>query len=142
MLIARDYFPLGTGLASFGSHASRIYYSSVYFEYGLSNVWGLSPQFSGFITDTFWPMVVGEGGVVSLISYVCFLGVLIRVAWQTAKDRLVTPELRFFGLFVLFVLVGSLLESTSSHIYDATMQSSFVMIPAGALLIRRSKSAS
>lgn len=137
VLIARDHFPFGTGLATFGSHASRIYYSNTYVEYGLSNVWGLSPEFSGFITDTFWPMVLGEGGVISLAGYMLFLGFLTRVAWRLARSRTASDDERFLGTFALFVLVGSLLESTSSHIYDSTMQSAFVMLPMGALLSLR-----
>jgi hypothetical protein len=133
LLIARDHFPLGTGLASFGSYASRLYYSPTYVAYGISNIWGLSPQFSGFITDTFWPMVLGEGGVFTLVCYVMFLSFIGRTAWNAARSPQTTVERRFLAIFVLFVLVGSLLESTSSHIYDATMQSALVMIPAGAL---------
>jgi hypothetical protein len=133
VLIARDHFPLGAGLASFGSYASRLYYSPTYVAYGLSNIWGLSPQFSGFITDTFWPMVLGEGGVLTLACYGTFLFLLLRAAWGAARSPDSTSERRFLALFVLFVLMGSLLESTSSHIYDATMQSALVMMPAGAL---------
>jgi hypothetical protein len=134
LLIARDHFPFGTGLATFGSHASRIYYSQTYVEYGISHIWGLSPQFSAFITDTFWPMVFGEGGVVTFVAYVAFLSILIRSAWRVARSSHASIDERFFATFVLFVLVGSLLESTSSHIYDSTMQSALVMIPAGMLL--------
>jgi hypothetical protein len=134
VLIARDRFPFGTGLATFGSHASRIYYSDTYVQYGLSNIWGLSPEFSGFITDTFWPMVLGEGGAITLISYSVFLIVLFRVSWQLARSNRSGDEIRFFATFALFALAASLLESTSSHIYDATMQSALVMIPAGMLL--------
>jgi hypothetical protein len=133
LLIARDHFPLGTGLASFGSYASRLYYSQTYVDYGLSSIWGLSPQFSGFVTDTFWPMVLGEGGVVTLVCYGLFLMFLVQTAWRSARSPETTTDRRFLSIFVLFVLAGSLLESTSSHIYDATMQSALVMIPSGAL---------
>lgn len=134
LLIARDHFPLGTGFATFGSHASRIYYSEVYVEYGLSSIWGLSPEFSGFVTDTFWPMVLGQGGVITLAAYVALLSLLVRFAWRMARSSNIGSDARCFAMFVLFVLLSSILESTSSHIYDATMHSALVMIPVGVLL--------
>ena len=33
-----DYLPFGTGLASFGTHASGVYYSNIYTKYGIDSV--------------------------------------------------------------------------------------------------------
>ncbi|MDR1809932.1 MAG: hypothetical protein LBR34_05980, partial [Prevotella sp.] len=43
-----DYFPFGSGLASFGSFHSGVYYSPLYEEYGLDMVWGLEPESPDF----------------------------------------------------------------------------------------------
>jgi O-antigen ligase len=131
VLIAVDHFPFGTGLASFASHASRVYYSDVYHRYGLANIWGLSPQYPEFITDTFWPMVLGEGGVLALVAYFCFFLLLAKHFWAAARRTDVKREHRFLLLAAFFLLIGSISESTSSHIYDSTMQSALVMIPVG-----------
>jgi hypothetical protein len=131
VLIAADNFPFGTGLASFASHASRVFYSDVYYHYGLTNVWGLSPQFPEFITDTFWPMVLGEGGVAALVAYLGFFVALGSQFWHGAKQADISREHRFLLLAACFLLVGSISESTSSHVYDSTMQSALVMIPVG-----------
>src|SRR6185436_21024610 len=85
ILIARDHFPLGTGLATFGSHASKLFYSRVYSDYGISEVYGLSPRDSNFITDTFWPMVAGEGGVICLLAYAGFFWLLLAASWRAAR---------------------------------------------------------
>ena len=132
LAIARDYFPFGTGLASFGSYASAVYYSDVYTSYGLSTVWGLTPSYSAYITDTFWPMVLGQGGVISFVPYVLIFVLLVRTFWSAARLPNTSKEDRFIALCALFLVLGSLLESTSSHIYDTSMQSALVMIPAGA----------
>ncbi len=129
--IARDHFPFGTGLASFGSYASAVYYSGVYTDYGLASVWGLSPNYPAFITDTFWPMVLGQGGVASFVPYLLFLVLLLKTNWSVARQTTCSREDRFLALTALFLVVGSLFESTSSHIYDTTMQSALVMVPAG-----------
>ena len=60
--IARDYFPLGAGLGRFASAGSRLEYSPIYARYGLDEVFGLRPSDAQFITDTFWPRILGETG--------------------------------------------------------------------------------
>ena len=51
--IAIDYFPFEAGLGRYGSWMSRVYYSPVYYKYGLSDVYDLSPAAPNFINDTF-----------------------------------------------------------------------------------------
>jgi hypothetical protein len=131
LAIALDHVPFGTGLASFGSHASRVYYSDVYYRYGLSKVWGLSPDFPEFITDTFWPMIIGEGGIAGLLTYLFFFGILGTRFWRTARQTELARTQRFLVLAAFFLLVGSIAESTASHIYNSTMQSALVMVPLG-----------
>jgi len=76
--IAMDYFPLGIGFATFGSHFSMVYYSSVYYLYGINNVWGLVEGQVSYASDVFWPMILGQFGFVGLIAYVLFIFVLYR----------------------------------------------------------------
>jgi len=133
MLIARDHFPLGTGLASFASHASKLYYSPVYQEYGLATMYGLSAHDPEYITDTYWPMVLGEGGVVCLIGYLAFLGILARVAWKLARSGEDLPGGSAVPMLALMLLVGSFIESMASHIYGSSLQASLVMVPLGMM---------
>jgi hypothetical protein len=131
VLIARDYFPFGSGLASFASHASKLFYSDTYRAYGLSNMYGLSERFSEYITDTFWPMVLGEGGVFCLAGYATFFWLLLAAMWRAARRSGEDPASTFLYTATLFLLVGSLLESTASHIYGSSLQAALVLIPAG-----------
>ena len=39
--ILLDYFPFGAGFGTFATAASAVYYSPLYYKYGLSQVWGL-----------------------------------------------------------------------------------------------------
>lgn len=78
--VASDYFPLGTGFGSFGSYMSRVYYSPIYYSYGLNKIYGLM-NLSGadlFISDTFWPMVLGQTGVLGMFCYIGTLVVIYR----------------------------------------------------------------
>lgn len=129
--IAKDHFPLGTGLASFGSHASIMEYSEVYRQYGLAEVWGLSPRFSGFATDTYWPMVLGQGGGVSLLAYLVFLFVLGRATLRALRAEHVSPRIRFLALVGAFLLIASFVESFASHIYGYSLKAALIFVPLG-----------
>jgi hypothetical protein len=106
-----------------------MFYSDTYREYGVSQVWGLSEDAPLFITDTYWPMVLGQGGVLGLAAFATFLALLARGAiGLLRRDDLPAPR-RFLGLAAVFVLSGSAMESVASHVYGATLQSALVFVP-------------
>lgn len=77
--ISKDYFPLGVGFGKFGSPTSQQIESDVYWKYGIDTVYGLNYQYnSNFMSDTFWPMILGETGVLGLLMYVIILIVIFK----------------------------------------------------------------
>lgn len=66
-----DYFPFGSGLASYGSFFSGEYYSPLYYKLGIDNIWGLSPRMNNFISDTFFPSLAQEG-VLGIVLFLLF----------------------------------------------------------------------
>lgn len=76
--IASDYAPFGSGFATFGSAVTSEmqYYSSLYYQYGLSTVYGLTPGDASFLSDTFWPTVLGQFGWIGIL---CFAGMLVKL---------------------------------------------------------------
>lgn len=109
ILIARQSFPLGGGFATFGSAvtADPNYYSPLYYLYGLANIWGLEPDNILFISDTFWPVVLGEFGFLGLGLYVSALGLLMLICYRIGPTvRIAT--LTAFG----YLLISSTSEST------------------------------
>ncbi len=84
VLVLWDHFLLGSGLASFATSPSStdINYSNLYYEYGLDNVWGLSPSYDSFISDTFYPALAQFG----MVGVVLFIYVWV---WFGQKLRLV-----------------------------------------------------
>lgn len=70
-MIMYDYFPFGSGLASFASYGSMANYSNLYYEYGIDKVYGLSPQKPDFICDAFYPSLA-QFGVVGIILFIYF----------------------------------------------------------------------
>ena len=70
-IIFKDYIPFGSGLGSFATNAARVHFSPLYYRYNLTGIWGLSPKFSGFIADAFYP-TLAEFGIVGVLLFVWF----------------------------------------------------------------------
>jgi hypothetical protein len=131
--LASDYFPFGPGFGVFGGFASQMYYSSIYYEYGLSRVWGLSPEYSRFMMDAFWPHVLGQFGFFGLAAFcMIFIGIWRPVlqVYRNAK----TPWLRAIALASLLTFVEALVESTAESTFESTL-SAFMIFGLAALAV-------
>jgi len=118
LAIARDFFPLGAGLGRFGSYMSGAHYSPLYDRYGLVDVHGLRPNDPNAVSDTFWPMVLGELGPVGLAGVAAFAGLLLQRLWTSAK-RTSSLALRALALGSLFAFVQGLVASLTAATYVA-----------------------
>ena len=116
--VARDYFPLGAGLGRYASPMSRIDFSPLYARYGLDRIWGLTPEYDAYITDTFWPHVLGEIGVFGLIAYLVFISAVGLGLWRATRS-LVDPFTHAFALGALMAFVHTLVESLASSMYES-----------------------
>ena len=105
--IANRYWPLGSGFATYASNitAQPGYYSDLYYQYGLSSVYGLEPGNIMFLSDTFWPIVIGQFGWLGLSIYLAMLACLCmgRVRSSLGKG---------FGLHAVLLLFCYLFVST------------------------------
>ncbi|MBC1499771.1 hypothetical protein HB943_04080 [Listeria weihenstephanensis] len=100
--IAKEHLPFGAGLGMFGSNASRIHYSPLYFKYHLSNVWGLSSINPAFITDSYWAMIIGETGFIGAILLLAlFITTLIAILRLTSGDFKIKLMVAFPFIYAL-----------------------------------------
>lgn len=107
--IMQDYFPIGTGFGTFASSEAAKNYSQVYFLYDLNSVYGLSAEKYTFSSDTFWPIIMGQTGVIGTISYVYVLIQLFRGMVKIRKDNNVAYA---GGVFTFaYLLISSTSES-------------------------------
>jgi hypothetical protein len=136
LAIARDEFPLGAGLGRFGSHLSREQYSPLYAQYGLDRIVGLTPRTPIAVTDTFWPMILGEAGVIGLGAGGAFFGLLTRDLWRAAAQR-PPATVHAFRLGALAVFVEALVRSLASPLFVAPPIAYFVFGAAALALSRR-----
>ena len=119
-LIAADHFPLGAGLGRYGSPLSRgDTFSPLYHEYGLDHIWGLTPHYDFYITDTFWPHILGEAGVFVLIAYLVYMSALGLAVWRATRT-LTDAFSHAFALGALTAFVLALVESAASSMYESS----------------------
>lgn len=66
-----DFFPLGSGMGTFGVAAAADFYSPLYYKYHLDKVWGLMPENPMFLADAFYP-TLAQFGVVGVLLFGIF----------------------------------------------------------------------
>jgi hypothetical protein len=116
--VARDYFPLGAGLGRYGSWMSRVDFSPLYSKYHLTRIRGLRPSNSQYVTDTFWPQILGELGVFGLLLYIGFMATLGLMLWREA-GRFDGPLLQIFRLGTGMVFAQAIIESFASSMFHS-----------------------
>lgn len=71
LVILGDYFPLGSGMGTFACNGAWKYYSPLYYEYHLTDIWGLSPDTGFFICDAYYP-TLAQFGIVGVFFFCWF----------------------------------------------------------------------
>jgi hypothetical protein len=130
--IARDFFPWGAGLGRFGSYMSEAQYSPLYARYGLTQVYGLGPDNPVAISDTYWPMVLGETGILGMAGMIVFLGLVTIGLWRRSQGFVVAAS-RAFALGALFVMLEGLVGSLTAPTYVASPIAYWVFGAAAAV---------
>ena len=109
--IALDYFPLGSGLGTFGSLASITnWYSDLYFQYGVAYIGANSPddvaRNNYTILDTFWPHIIGELGYIGTFFYLILWTYPLFKSFKIYKSTIDQDikGLAFFVFLILFIM--------------------------------------
>lgn len=117
-MLLMDYFPFGTGLASFATYASSLNYSTLYYEYGLDKIHGLSPDAPSFITDAFYPSLAqfGVAGIVLFVSFWAY--VYICLDRKVKRNPQVSRYIYGIGVTIIgFILIENIGSTTFSQHY-------------------------
>jgi hypothetical protein len=134
ILIARDHAPLGAGLGRYASHMSRVEYSPMYVDYGLAEINGLREQNPKFVTDTFWPQILGELGAIGLFGYAAFLAFIGWDLLKLARRREAPSIARILFLGAVLVFTQGLIESLASAMFHSPPRAYLLMATVGAAL--------
>lgn len=109
--ILKDYFPFGSGLASFATYASGAYYSAIYEEYGIDTVWGLSKSYNKFIADTYYPSLA-QFGVAGVILFSLFWLHIFKKATSFFIRTQQTRTLVIVTLIIGYILIENIADAT------------------------------
>lgn len=129
-----DFVPFGSGLASFATHASGLYYSDLYPLYNIDMIWGLSKKEWYFVADTYYPSLA-QFGIVGVCLYILFWLYILRKSLYYFKC---TKEVKYFVLLLL--VIGFI---TIENVADASFTSNrgfFMMLFLGLLLGNQKRS--
>lgn len=108
-IILITYIPFGSGFGTFGTEATRQYYSPLYYKYGINELWGCAPEDAGtaysFIADTFFP-VLAEFGICGVILFFYF--------WKRRYNTICLLNMNMYKigiLIIIFVMIHSIADS-------------------------------
>ena len=111
--IFKDYFPFGSGFATYATYASGQFYSHIYNDYGMDLMHGLNERQPDFIADTYYP-ALAQFGVAGLVLFFAFWGVLVRKTLRNFSKA----DLKDFTinmLIILFFLIECTSDATITH---------------------------
>ena len=106
--IANDFFPFGSGYATYGTSMSGKYYSYAYVKYGLMNKWGFSPTHYEFIGDGGFANIIGQFGYIGTLLFLIVLLLFI-------KNIQMICEKNSIDILPFICLIGYLIISTSNE---------------------------
>lgn len=115
--IASNYFPIGSGFGTFASYLSGKYYSNIYYMYGISRIEGLRVDNYRFISDAFWPGVLGQFGVLGAILYSLIIIKLIKLNYSyiTENNKMLSVTLLW-----IYAIIASFMETYFSNTTGVT----------------------
>ncbi len=85
IVIAMKFFPLGSGLGTFGGYASVVFDSDIYRALGFDSFWWYNTKSA--MTDTFWPHILGESGILGFLFFLSSLFFLIFISIKGVKNK-------------------------------------------------------
>lgn len=134
--IMKDYFPFGTGFATFASHSAsaQVSYSPVYMKYGFDSIWELRNSTVGtFFDDQFWPIIIGQTGIIGTISYVLILIFLLKKIQEIYKISLNAY------MSCLFIFVYLMVSSIAEPAFNNSVAVPFALVLSIAFLQLKQK---
>lgn len=125
-----DYFPLGSGFASYSSWFSGEYYSPLYYKYDMDNIYGLAPENPGFTSDTFFPNLV-QIGIIGIFLLFWFWKKIYKYIDNYSTFSIVNYKI---GIFILAYII---IESIAGSIF--VMHLIYIPMMILSIICRKSK---
>lgn len=109
----KQYFPLGSGFATFGTYQAFMNYSPLYRLYGMNRVYGLAENDGSMASDGYWPAIIAQFGVFGTILMIILLINLFKYIMKKCGNNALSIVV---GLMVCVIsLVSSIATSAFFH---------------------------
>ncbi len=94
-----DYFPFGCGFGTYGTDVAAKYYSKLYIEYGMNNVYGLTEDNPIFSHDNYWPAIMGQFGAIGMLGFVSLVYLLFSDMMKKSRNSKLDLSVAVFLCF-------------------------------------------
>ena len=128
--ILKDFFPFGSGFASYATYTSGTSYSSIYVKYEMNHMYGLTKSNPSFMADTYYPALAQFGFVGVILFFYFWVYLLIRAIKIYSKGFIKESVMAI--LMILFFLIECTSDATLTH-----NRGMFIMMILGLTLIRK-----
>lgn len=109
--IFKDYFPFGSGFASFASFSSGVYYSDIYAKYNIDGIAGINKQDYSYIADTYYPCLA-QFGIVGVFLYLLFFGYITKMAYRLYMETKIEKYFVIPFLIIGYILIENVADAT------------------------------
>lgn len=103
--LCSNFMPFGAGFGTFGTYAAQKYYSPVYNDMGLNSIYGFTADNPLYLTDNFWPAILGETGMIGCIIFIILLFYSFRYLYKKLAFNNLSKGIVIF--FIATVLMSS-----------------------------------
>lgn len=116
LVTAEKFLPIGSGFGTYGSDVAMTNYSRLYSEYGFLNIYGMGKQHTNFLNDNYWPMIIGQFGVIGTVVNIAMIYMIYKECFAITRNNkyfyFATSCMVFF-LFASSIVSKSYCEFTS-----------------------------
>lgn len=105
-----DRFPFGTGYGSFGSTIASSNYSGLYTKLGYEEYNGMNPENTSFLTDSFWPEILGQFGFVGTVLFIVVVIYFLKLSFEKMKISINTGFAMLMTM--IYLIIASVAESS------------------------------
>lgn len=112
---ANEYFPLGSGFATYGSDMAARNYSRLYTQYGFENMYGLTPDNTSFLNDCYLGMVFGQFGYLGTIL---FIAIMVTIFVILLRCNFANKNIK---ALVLAVYLGIIISTVGTAIIKSSI---------------------
>lgn len=120
--LAYEHFPIGTGFGTFASSLSGRYYSSIYYNYGISNVLGISEDNISYIGDVYWPYIYGQFGI---LGFLLQIRIFIKLFFYYFKKIVNNINRKSYVIIWAYSIFASFAEAFFTN--SSSVQMSFII---------------